>query len=271
MGKEKRSYHIKKVLSICLFLSLATGCLFTGCGASETPDSPVETTATTEAETTEAVTETEAETEQTDVETEVETTAEEATEAAETTTAKASVDSSSDGLWADFDRMTFSVNGKTYTLGETTLQEMIDDGVPFEEDDLANAGNNVNPNYESSSFNITLGEYAFAQVRVLNDTSENKPANECYIDSIYMPVDLEQPQDILQFNFPFTMTKEDLLANSGEPEDPDNIYVYESEDGSYKSESFTYRKESEKYYGDSTYHFEFANGALRYVTISYTP
>ena len=167
MAKEKRSYHIKKVLSICLFLSLATGCLFTGCGASETPDSPVETTATTEAETTEAVTETEAETEQTDVETEVETTAEEATEAAETTTAKASVDSSSDGLWADFDRMTFSVSGKTYTLGETTLQEMIDDGVPFEEDDLANAGNNVNPNYESSSFNITLGEYAFAQVRVL--------------------------------------------------------------------------------------------------------
>ena len=101
------------------------------------------------------------------METEVEITAEEATEAAETTTAKASVDSSSDGLWADFDRMTFSVSGKTYTLGETTLQEMIDDGVPFEEDDLANAGNNVNPNYESSSFNITLGEYAFAQVRVL--------------------------------------------------------------------------------------------------------
>lgn len=243
---------MKKVFSICLFLSLATGCLLTGCGASETQNSSVETTATTE--TTEAVTKTEEE-----------------TTAAETTTVKVSVDSSSDGLWADFDCMTFSVNGKTYTLGETTLQEMIDDGVPFEEDDLANAGNNVNPNYESSSFDITLGEYAFAQVRALNDTSENKPANECYIDSIYMPVDLEQPQDILQFNFPFTMTKEDLLANSGEPEDPDDIYVYESEDGSYKSESFTYRKKSEKYYGDSTYDFEFANGALRYVTISYTP
>ena len=208
----------------------------------------------------------------TEVEAETETTAAEETEEEVTTEVKdAAASNNSDALWADFDHMTFTVNGKTYTLGETTLQEMIDDGVPFEEDDLANAGNNVNPNYESSSFNITLGEYAFAQVKVLNDTSENKPANECYIDEIYMPVDLDQPQDILQFNFPFTMTKEDLLANSGEPEDPDDIYVYEDEDSDYKSESFTYRKKSEKYYGDNKYHFEFTNGALRYVTISYTP
>lgn len=263
---------MKKAFSICLFLSIAAGCLLTGCGEQKEAGSSDKAVATTEAETTEAATE--AETTETETETtEAVTDAETETEAAETTTTKkaAADSSSSDGLWADFDRMTFSVNGKTYTLGETTLQEMIDDGVPFEEDDLANAGNNVNPNYESSSFNIKLGEYAFAQVKVLNDTSENKPANACYIDEIYMPVDLDEPQDILQFNFPFTMTKEDLLENSGEPEDPDDISVYESEDSDYKSESFTYRKESEKYYGDNTYHFEFTNGELRYVTISYTP
>ncbi len=258
---------MKKALSICLFLSIAAGCLLTGCGETGSNENSEQTTAattTTEAETSEAVTEAEEETETTEAET-TETAGEEAT-----TEAKAAADSSnSDALWADFDHMTFSVNGKTYTLGKTTLQEMIDDGVPFEEDNLANAGNNVNPNYESESFNIELGEYAFAQIRTLNDTSENKPASECYIKSIYMPVDLDEPQDILQFNFPFTMTKEDLLANSGEPEDPDDIYVYEDED--YKKETFTYRKESEKYYGDSTYDFEFTNGALRYVTISYTP
>lgn len=258
---------MKKVLSIFLFLNIAAGCLLTGCGEqkeTENSDKTAETTTVTEAETSEAVTET--------TEAETETTEAAETEEEITTEVKdATASNNSDALWADFDHMTFTVNGKTYTLGETTLQEMIDDGVPFEEDDLANAGNNVNPNYESESFNIELGEYAFAQVKVLNDTSENKPANECYIDEIYMPVYLDQPQDILQFNFPFTMTKEDLLANSGEPEDPDDIYVYESEDSDYKSESFTYRKESEKYYGDSTYHFEFVNGALRYVTISYTP
>lgn len=264
---------MKKALSICLFLSITAGCLLTGCGETESNESSEQTTVattTTEAETSEAVTEaetTEAEaTEATEAET-TDTAGEEAT-----TEAKAATDSSnSDTLWVDFDHMEFSVNGKTYTLGKTTLQEMIDDGVPFEENDLANARNNVNPNYESESFNIELGEYAFAQITTLNDTSENKPASECYIESIYMPVDLEQPQDILQFNFPFTMTKEDLLANSGEPEDPDDIYVYEDEEKNYKSESFKYRKESEKYYGDSTYHFEFVNDALRYVTISYTP
>ena len=59
--------------------------------------------------------------------------------------------------WIDLDNMQFSVNGKVYTLGKTTLQEMIDDGVPFDENDINNAGNNVNPNYTSDSFEIVLG------------------------------------------------------------------------------------------------------------------
>ena len=32
-----------------------------------------------------------------------------------------------------------------------------------------------------------------------------------------------------------------------------------------------YEKEAEKYYGNSSYKFEFANDVLAYVTISYTP
>lgn len=169
--------------------------------------------------------ETTAELEAEETEAETETTAEESADAedAETTTAAKEKDTSKDGnLWADFDNMSFKINGKTYTLGKTTLQEMIDDGVPFDENDLANAGNNINPRYESSSFEIKLGERSFAQVRVLNDSSDNKKASECFIDNVYMPI-YDEPQDILEFNFPLTMTQEELLANSGEP-DPDNIY-----------------------------------------------
>ena len=84
-----------------------------------------------------------------------------------------------------------------------------------------------------------------------------------------MPI-YDEPQDILEFNFPLTMTQEELLANSGEP-DPDNIYTYQSDDSDYHSESYTYEKEAEKYYGNSSYKFEFANDVLAYVTISYTP
>ena len=164
---------MKKALSICLFLSLMAGCLLTGCDRTSTANSSsvAETTAATTA--TEAVTETETTAEESETE-ETETTAEESADAedAETTTAAKEKDTSKDGnLWADFDNMSFKINGKTYTLGKTTLQELIDDGVPFDENDLANAGNNINPRYESSSFEIKLGERSFAQVRVLNDSS----------------------------------------------------------------------------------------------------
>ena len=198
---------MKKALSICLFLSLMAGCLLTGCGSNTTDDS------SSVAETTAATTATEAETTAEETEAETETTAEESADAkdAETTTAAKEKDTSKDGnLWADFDNMSFKINGKTYTLGKTTLQEMIDDGVPFDENDLANAGNNINPRYESSSFEIKLGERSFAQVRVLNDSSDNKKASECFIDNVYMPI-YDEPQDILEFNFPLTMTQEELL------------------------------------------------------------
>ena len=208
---------MKKALSICLFLSLMAGCLLTGCDRTSTANSSsvAETTAATTA--TEAVTEAETtaeESEAEETEAETETTAEESADAedAETTTAAKEKDTSKDGnLWADFDNMSFKINGKTYTLGKTTLQEMIDDGVPFDENDLANAGNNINPRYESSSFEIKLGERSFAQVRVLNDSSDNKKASECFIDNVYMPI-YDEPQDILEFNFPLTMTQEELLA-----------------------------------------------------------
>ena len=115
---------MKKALSICLFLSLMAGCLLTGCGSNTTDDSSsvAETTAATTA--TEAETTAESETEETEAETE--TTAEESSDAedAETTTAAKEKDTSKDkNLWADFDNMSFKINGKTYTLGKTTLQE----------------------------------------------------------------------------------------------------------------------------------------------------
>ena len=43
--------------------------------------------------------------------------------------------------YVNMEQRSFAINGKVYTLGQTTLQEMIDDGVPFDEDDIANANN----------------------------------------------------------------------------------------------------------------------------------
>lgn len=195
--------------------------------------------------------------------TEVADTEEETEEAATEASAPAPIDGLSE-TYADLDNRSFAVNGKVYTLGVTTLQEMIDDGVPFDEDDLANANNNIDGDSSSQGFKIVLGEYYSAQVFVGNFTSENKTIAECPICEIYLPVDLEESNDILQFAFPLTITEDELVANSGEPTDKDE---YTSDDGDYQSNTYEYKIDSEQYYGDSGYTFEFTNGELRYVTI----
>ena len=164
--------------------------------------------------------------------------------------------------YVDLNNRSFAVNGKVYTLGVTTLQQMIDDGVPFEEDDMANAGNNVNKNAESQSFHIELGEYYTATVRTANFTDGNMKASECPISYIYLPVIKDQQQNILQFAFPLTVTEEEFVANAGEPTD-------KSEYGD--SRTYRYKVDSTKYYGSSGYNIEFNKGELRYITIDYKP
>lgn len=167
--------------------------------------------------------------------------------------------------WVNLDNRSFAVNGTVYTLGVSTLQDMIDGGVSFDEEDIANANNNLNSNTESQNFSIVLGEYYNAQVAVINTTEENKTMAECPISSIYLPVDLEESNDILTFAFPLTMTEDDLLAQAGEPTSQDSY----SSGSDYTMNTYEYKVESENYYRETGYKFEFTNGVLSYVTINW--
>ncbi len=175
-----------------------------------------------------------------------------------------------DVQYVNFDKMHFWINGVEFVLGESTLQDMIDSGVvPFRAEDLEDAKNNLKKNYESAGFRIDLGEYWSAQVYVLNDTDEGKPTNECYISKIYLPNKPDRTQDILKFDFPLTMTMDELKANAGEPE-ADNYRHYDGDNG-YYSDTFKYTRPSTKYYGNSYYSFEYTKGELTYVYINYMP
>ncbi len=178
------------------------------------------------------------------------------------------VDGLSD-VYADLDNRSFSVNGKVYELGVTTLQEMIDDGVPFNENDIANANNNLNKNYQSSAFKIELADYYTVSVYVSNFTDTNCPASECIITEVYLPVKQDkEPNGIVSFAFPVDITEDELRDNSGEPTD---FREYISDDGTYISHTCKYQIDSTKYYGSSGYTFEFIKGELRYITIDYLP
>lgn len=172
--------------------------------------------------------------------------------------------------YVDKDNRCFAINGNVYTIGVTTLQELIDDGVAFS--DLSNANNNIKPNYESEQFKILLNEeeYFSCLVRVGNHTDENKIIAECPITTFYMPVkhDIEFVENTLELTFPIDLTEEDLVANAGEPTEYKD---YVSEDSDYFSHTYKYVWDNNKYIGDSGYTFEFHNDGLSYITIDFQP
>ena len=173
----------------------------------------------------------------------------------------------SDGKFVNLDNMEFAINGKVYKISETTLQTLIDDGVPFNEDDIMNANNNINGNSESQGFRIDLAEYLSAQVYVLNSADENKTIAECPISKVYLPVNHDKTQNVLELSIPLDITEETLIAQAGEPTDRSEYFG----DDDYVSIGLEYKRDSSIYYGDWGYDIEFINGELRYVTIDYMP
>jgi hypothetical protein len=162
--------------------------------------------------------------------------------------------------YVNMEQRSFAINGKVYTLGQTTLQEMIDDGVPFDEDDIANADNNLGKNSTSPPFKIQLAEYYTAQVSVGNFTDENVVTKTAPISWVYLPIHLDKDEGQMQFAFPLDMTRDQLIEKAGEP-------------SSEKNNTVEYKAEAEKYIGDSGYRFDFnaQDGSLQYVTIDYKP
>ncbi len=258
----------KKVLSLVLALSMTAslaGCAIPGIpGQGGTVGGIGDSTVTTEAEVTTAATTEEVTTEATTVADTTETATEAATEAAQPASNR-----NFDSSFINFDDMHFFINGTKYVLGQNTLQDMIDGGTPFNADDIANAGNNVNKNYESPRFRIELADYYTAQVTAINETENNKPANECILCEVYIPVKQDVQQNIISFDFPLDLTMDELKAACGEPDDYDH-WVSEDDSSQYK-DTFKYEMASEKYYGSKYYSFEFWQGKLEYVYIRWIP
>ena len=211
--------------------------------------------------------ETETETSETTTEATTAASSSDTTAASGSDTTAATSNAAAAGTYINFDEMNFYINGKKYTLGKTTLQEMIDDGVPFKAADLEDAQNNLKANYQSSGFRIELGEYYTAQVFVLNYSDEGKPMNECVVNEIYLPYSADKDTGILTFDFPLNMTADELVANAGMP----NNDVHHYEDGDYYSDTYKYTSESEIYISGSRYELEFVRGELEYIYMTWMP
>ena len=173
--------------------------------------------------------------------------------------------------YVNFDEMNFYINGKKYTLGKTTLQELVDDGVPFAEGESDNFNNNVKSHYQSGYIKIDCGTKNgnYFWIEVFNDTDSGKPMNECYVNQILFKIlnDEGAKQTLVTFDFPFTLTMDELKANSGEPTEK----PYHNETGSNVYDKLEWTKKGTKFMNRNRYEFSFKNGAFSEVDMTYIP
>lgn len=181
--------------------------------------------------------------------------------------------------YADLENRSFAYEGKIFTLGESTLKDLIDGGIPFSESELNNRGNNVNRNYETSRYTVRINDYVSMQFTFINNTEDNITEEECLLSSvrwytIYVPqsnYEQSMNEEIIGsindaakhvcFSFPLTLTKEQLLENNSDTTEEDEY------------NNVRYKVDSEVYMGNSGYNFEFNKNTnqLEDVTISWLP
>lgn len=160
--------------------------------------------------------------------------------------------------WVNFDDMHFYVNGKKYTLGQTTLQELIDDGVPLSMNAISST-DELDSNHQSSLIKIKIDDVHSATVSVLNDSEDNKKMDQCVINGISLySIEYQQDEKTVTFDFPLDMSKDDLIAAAGKPDDDD-------------SDTYSYKGEGGKYDNSSFYVFNFVNGKFSSVELRYFP
>lgn len=186
------------------------------------------------------------------------------TEAAtETTTEVVSETNSSGDI--SLDELKFYINGKAYVLGQSTLQDMIDDGVPFSEGELDTASNTVKPNSETS-FKITLGEYWSGTVSVMNTTDNAATASNLPLSEVYFPThnNTGETQNILSFDIPTDISADEFVSKTNG--------AAETTEYSSGAVDVDYTRESTMYFGDYGYKLSYnEDGELSYITIDYLP
>ena len=174
--------------------------------------------------------------------------------------------------YIDFDNMCFYINGKKYVLGKTTLQEMIDDGVPFQKEIYADADTLLRAQSFSDEIYIELqDEEGECYIAVSNFTDKDKKISECCIsDMSYLPEDSSSKSDFISFNFPKNINIDDFIAKAGEPNNREE-YEGNVEGRLYTGTLIEYTRMSELYNAKNGYLLSFDNDEFYAIGMTYMP
>ena len=160
-----------------------------------------------------------------------------------------------------FDINSFDLNNKIYQVGVTTLQEMIDDGVPITITDIANVDANVKPNDKAGYFIIILDDYNKVYISATNFSDSVCKINDCVISSVFFRVTfIHENNGIIFFALPFTITEDKLIEYFDEPKEPFVDIISDN----YILHDYQYQIVSNY---PMFYEFEFENGELSSIYI----
>lgn len=165
----------------------------------------------------------------------------------------------------NIDNMQFKLEGHVFTLGETTLQDMLDAGIEFDKDSMSNASNNVNADNEILMY-YKVGKYNTAYLSFTNFTEDNLKATDCTLSSIDVSIfeDSDDDYSKLEFTIPYGISTDELISQAGEPTD-----TYTSESSNFTT--LYYQRESEQYYGDLGYSISFMDNQLSGIEMEFLP
>lgn len=164
----------------------------------------------------------------------------------------------------DYDNMQIAINGKVYTLGKTTLQDLVNDGVSFKDNTKDKLDNVVDEN-SGESVEIKLSNNDSFSISFGNFSDSGKALKDCVLERVYYYVD-DDEKNIVTFPFSTTMSENEFKEKAGTPSDTSN---YSSND--YTSNTYEYKKDSNKYYGEYGYEFDYTDGELYSITMDWLP
>ena len=258
--------------SIIAVVALVTMLSLTACGGTGTNEKTSEkamevTTASYEAEEEQAAEDNENEEAANEKEiTEAVTVAE--TEAAADETFKPAEGLSS--KYADLDNRSFVYNGHVFTLGKTTMQEMVDAGAKFAgnyEEEMNQEVGPASDEDDTIAENMLISDIHSIGCDFINVTGSNALTKDCVLCNINIVLydNLGDAYDVsksgaVDFAFPKGITREELYANSGEPTEIDDDL-----------DRVDYLVDSTMFDDDSGYKFFFEDNKLCEVHMSWLP
>jgi len=170
------------------------------------------------------------------------------------------VDDRYSGTYINLDEMNIYLDGVKYTLGKSTMGEMLDNGVNLESNNMEGFDSTIEPGKMiSGAYKISTSKEGSVLCNFANDTDEEIPVTECKLHAIDYKVRRSQDVDenVIGFDIPFEITPEELIENSGEPT--------ESRDDSYSAELKYIKEEDNMKYIESV---GISDGGIDYVRLT---